>query len=101
MKANSNTIEALLKEGRTFKPKKDFVSQANIRSESIYKKAKEDNEKFWEAFASELHWFKKWKKILRWKPPFAEWFIGGKTNVSYNCLDRHIDTPRKNKAAII
>lgn len=98
---NSNTFEALLKEKRTFNPKKDFIEQANIKSRAIYQKAKKDNEKFWETFANELHWFRKWEKTLSWKPPFAQWFIGGKINVSYNCIDRHIHTSRKNKAAII
>lgn len=78
---NSNTFEALLKEKRTFNPKKDFIEQANIKSRAIYQKAKKDNEKFWETFANELHWFRKWEKTLRWKPPFAQWFIGGKINV--------------------
>jgi acetyl-CoA synthetase len=98
---NSNTFEALLKERRTFNPKKDFIERANINSKSIYQRAKKDNQKFWENFANELHWFRKWKKTLRWEPPFAQWFIGGKTNVCYNCIDRHLGTSRKNKAAII
>ena len=98
---NSNTFEALLKEKRTFNPKKDFIEQANIKSRAIYQKAKKDNEIFWETFANELHWFRKWKITLSGKPPFAQWFIGGKINVSYNCIDRHIHTSRKNKAAII
>ena len=75
---NSNTFEALLKEKRTFNPKEDFIEQANIKSRAIYQKVKKDNEKFWETFANELHWFRKWKKTLSWKPPFAQWFIGGK-----------------------
>ena len=58
-------------------------------------------DKFWSAIASELDWFKKWTKVLEWKLPFAKWFVGGKINVSYNCLDRHLSTWRKNKAAII
>ena len=95
MDKKPQTIEVLLKEKRTFNPKKDFIEKANIKSRAIYQKAKKDNEKFWETFANELHWFRKWKKTLSWKPPFAQWFIGGKTNVSYNCIDRHIHTSRE------
>lgn len=95
------TIEDLLKEGRTFSPSKKFRKDAIVKSDSVYKKAGRDMEKFWENFAKELDWFKKWKRVLKWKLPHAKWFVGGKLNVSYNCLDRHIDTARKNKAAII
>lgn len=95
------TIEDLLREGRTFSPAKKFRKNAAVMSESVYKKAARDREKFWENFAKELDWYKKWKKVLKWKLPHAKWFTGGKLNVSYNCLDRHIDTARKNKAAII
>ena len=95
------TIEDLLTEGRTFSPGKKLRKNANVKSESVYKKANRDREKFWANFAKELHWFKKWKKVLKWKPPHSKWFTGGKLNVSYNCLDRHINTARKNKAAII
>ncbi|NIT14537.1 MAG: AMP-binding protein, partial [Candidatus Dadabacteria bacterium] len=101
MARKSQTIESLLNEGRTFIPRREFTEQANIQSRSVYGKAKKNNEKFWSDFASELHWYKKWRKTLSWKPPFAHWFIGGKLNVSYNCIDRHIHNKRKNKAAII
>jgi acetyl-CoA synthetase len=56
---------------------------------------------FWARYAREFHWFRKWRKVLEWKPPFAKWFVGGTTNISYNCLDRHLTTWRKNKAALI
>jgi len=95
------TIEDLLTEGRTFAPGKKLRKNANVGSESVYKKAARDREKFWANFAKELDWFKKWRKVLKWKVPHSKWFIGGKLNVSYNCLDRHINTARKNKAAII
>lgn len=100
-KTAEETIEALLKEGRKFSPSKKFREHANVTDEAVYRKAKRDPEKFWENFAQELNWFKKWKKVVQWKPPHARWFTGGKLNVSYNCLDRHITTERKNKAAII
>ena len=95
------TIEDLLIEGRTFAPGKKLRKNANIKDESVYKKAARNNEKFWANFAKELDWFKKWRKVLKWKVPHSKWFIGGKLNVSYNCIDRHINTARKNKAAII
>ena len=97
--ADSKALEALLKENRTFKPSAQFVKNANARDPKVYKQR--DRLKFWENFAKELHWFKKWKKVLNWQLPFAEWFVGGKTNISYNCLDRHLSTWRRNKAALL
>ena len=101
-------IESLLKEKRSFKPSTDFTRQANWnkRTTSEYRKLGEKNPtKFWAQMAKEnVDWFTPWKKVLDWKPPFAKWFVGAKTNVSYNCLDRHLEGPnawRKNKAAII
>ncbi|MDQ3019901.1 MAG: acetate--CoA ligase [Bacteroidota bacterium] len=97
-------ITSLSRENRIFKPKKSFSKQAYIKSFQQYKKSYEksikDPEKFWAKIAEELHWFKKWKKILQWKAPHSEWFAGGKLNISYNCLDRHIESYRKNKVAI-
>jgi acetyl-CoA synthetase len=101
MVKKEQTIEALLKEGRTFSPSKKFREKAHIKDDKIYRKAKRNTEKYWEDFAKELVWFNKWRKVHTWKAPDAKWFIGGKLNASYNCLDRHIDTARKNKAAII
>jgi len=95
------TIEVLLKENRVFEPSKDFKAQANVKDESIYEKAAEDPEAFWTEQAQRLDWFKKWDKTLEWNPPFAKWFVGGKINASYNCVDRHTKTWRRNKAAII
>jgi acetyl-CoA synthetase len=102
----SSPIESILKESRKFTPPAAFSSQAHIKSmaeyEQLWKRGKDDPEGFWaEQAARKLHWFKKWDRVLDWKPPHAKWFIGGTTNVSYNCLDRHLDTPRKNKAALI
>ncbi len=101
----SETITSVLKEKRVFKPAKEFAKQAIIKSRAEYdrlcKKAEKDPEGFWENLAKELVWAKPWKKVLDWKLPFAKWFVGGKINVSTNCLDRHLDTFRKNKAAII
>ncbi|MFV1951100.1 MAG: acetate--CoA ligase [Nitrospinota bacterium] len=100
-KEKEATISDLLIEERKFEVPDEFRKKANIKDKDIYKKAAANREKFWAGFAEELHWFKKWEKVLDWKPPHAKWFVGGKLNVSYNCLDRHITTWRKNKAAII
>ncbi|NIP29396.1 MAG: acetate--CoA ligase [Candidatus Dadabacteria bacterium] len=101
MSNNNKTIEALLIEKRKFSPDKKFKKSANIKDKNIYKKAAKNPEKFWEGFANELFWFRKWNKVLQWKPPYSKWFTNAKTNLCYNCLDRHLDTYRKNKAAII
>jgi acetyl-CoA synthetase len=88
-----------------FEPSPEFSRQAHIKSledyERIYAEAEANPEKFWARIASELHWFRPWDKVLDWQPPWAKWFVGGQTNISYNCLDRHVATWRRNKAAII
>ncbi|MBJ7900312.1 MAG: acetate--CoA ligase [Cyanobacteria bacterium RI_101] len=100
------TIESILQEKRRFSPPQSFSDQAYIRSEreyeQLYSKAAANPERFWGELAEqELHWFKKWDKVLDWRPPFAQWFVGGQINIAYNCLDRHLTTWRRNKAAII
>jgi len=103
--SESTAIESILNESRLFPPPADFASNAEISSfeeyEKLYARAAEDPEMFWAEQADALHWFKRWDKVLEWNEPFAKWFVGGKLNVSYNCLDRHLTTWRKNKAAII
>jgi acetyl-CoA synthetase len=98
-------IESLLKEHRVFKPSDAFASRAHISSleayEQLCRQAESDPEGFWAGIASELHWFEKWNKVLEWNLPFSKWFVGGKTNISYNCLDRHLNTARKNKVALL
>ncbi len=101
-------IESLLDETRVFKPDKDFRRRANWNKKKVkeYRKlGAESPERFWAKMAREnVTWFTPWKKTLQWKPPFAKWFVGGKLNVSYNCLDRHLEGEnawRRNKAAII
>jgi len=98
-------IESTLQETRIFPPPPEFAANAHIKSfaeyEEIYNKAAADPEAFWAGAAENLHWFKKWDTVLKWNEPHAEWFVGGKINASYNCLDRHLETHRKNKAAII
>jgi len=101
------TIESILKEKRTFKPSAEFAGKATIDSwekyQELYQKASENPTQFWGELAeSELEWFEKWDQVLDWSnPPFAKWFVNGKINISHNCLDRHLTTWRRNKAAII
>ena len=101
MVENSGSIDALLQEERTFPPSGDFVGKANMADPDIYEMARQDPEAFWADLAEELDWFQKWDRVLEWDPPFAKWFVGGKLNVSYNCIDRHLTAGRRNKAAII
>jgi acetyl-CoA synthetase len=97
----TTSIEALLKEKRKYPPPKEFAKRASVNRASVYVEAAKNPVRFWERFARELDWFKPWRKALEWKAPYAKWFIGGKLNVSYNCLDRHINTARRTKAALI
>ena len=101
MVENLGGIEALLQEDRAFPPPEEFRQQANVADAGIYEEAAMDLEAFWAKQAEELDWFQKWDKVLDWDPPHAQWFVGGKLNVSYNCLDRHLTSARRNKAAII
>src|SRR5437868_1209502 len=94
-------FDALLQEHRKFPPPDSFRSTAVVNDPSIYDLAAGDTDAFWAEQAKQLHWFKPWKKISEWKPPHAKWFVGGTLNISYNCIDRHIDGPRRNKAALI
>ncbi len=102
---SQENITSVMDEKRVFYPDKEFTKSANIKSMAKYKKMYKESilnpEKFWGDVAGELHWFKYWTKVKQWNPPNAKWFVGGKTNLSYNCLDRHLTTWRRNKAAII
>jgi len=101
----ATNIESHLQEKRIFKPSAGFSKKAAVKSLAEYKKLHAESlknpEKFWAREASDLLWQKKWKKVLDWKSPFAEWFVGGQLNASENCLDRHLNGHRRNKAAII
>ena len=97
----SEPIQALLKEGRKFPPPKSFAKAARVKSAKIYAEARRNPLRFWERQARELRWIKPWRKTLDWKLPYAKWFVGGKLNVSDNCLDRHVEGSRRNKAALI
>jgi acetyl-CoA synthetase len=102
----SSATTSILNEERVFHPPKEFSKRAHIKSLAEYRKLYTESirspEKFWGKQAkNELIWFKPWKQVLQWKEPFAKWFVGGQTNVSFNCLDRHLGTPTANKAALI
>ncbi len=103
--AESNQIVNVMREERLFPPPEAFAAKARIGSmeeyEKLCKEADDDLEGFWDKLAGEIHWFKPYSKVLEWDEPFAKWFVGGQTNVSYNCLDAHLATPRRNKAALI
>src|SRR5688572_11969997 len=94
-------IDALLKEDRRFAPPPAWRTGAHVSDPAIYDRANADPEAFWAGFARELEWMRPWDQVLRWKSPNAQWFVGGKLNASANCLDRHVRTARRNKAAII
>src|SRR5688572_11309587 len=99
-------LESVLKEARRFKPSKTFRKDSHLGSfeeyEKLYRKSLRDPEKFWAKIAGELHWFKPWTKVLDNKPaPFYRWVVGGKTNLSFNCLDRPLDSPMRHKAAFV
>lgn len=100
-----NKIESHLHESRKFSPSVSFRKKARIASLEDYQKLYEESikrpDRFWGREASELHWQKKWSRVLDWKLPFAKWFVGGQINAAENCLDRHLQGPRRNKAAII
>ena len=91
-------IDALLHENRKFTPSADFRRNAHVSDHALYNQSPEA---FWESEANKLEWFEKWNTVCDWKPPHAKWFIGGKLNISVNCVDRHIKTHRRNKAALI
>ncbi|HET9370990.1 MAG TPA: acetyl-coenzyme A synthetase N-terminal domain-containing protein, partial [Vicinamibacterales bacterium] len=94
-------IDALLRESRVFPPSAEWKANAFVTDPAIYEKAAADPEAFWAGFASELEWIQPWSRVLDWNPPHAKWFVDGKLNVSANCLDRHVRTARRNKAALI
>jgi acetyl-CoA synthetase len=94
-------FEALLHENRVFLPSPAFAADAHAHDDSLHQAAATDREGFWATQADQLHWFRRWDRVLEWNPPFAQWFVGGKLNAAYNCLDRHVQTWRRTKAAII
>ena len=101
MVEHDKALEALLKEDRLFPPPQEFALQANIKDNSLYEEAAANRDEFWARMAERLEWYQKWDRVLDWTPPYCRWFVGGKLNVAYNCIDRHLKTWRKTKAAII
>ena len=100
--SQEKNIEALLEELRTFDPPKEFREQAVVNSEEIYERADKDFEGFWAAEATDrVTWFKTWDRVLEWNAPFAKWFVGATLNVTYNCLDRHIEAGNGERVAYL
>jgi acetyl-CoA synthetase len=101
----TQAIDSILQEHRLFQPPEGFRQQAHVKSlaeyERLYRQAESDPEAFWGEIAKELHWFRPFERVLEWNAPWAKWFLGGRINLSYNCLDRHVQTERKDKPALI
>src|SRR3990167_1355907 len=95
-------FESLLHEKRVIHPTAETKSRTYIKDyEAAYKQSIADPEAFWDQAAKELEWFSPWSKVLEWNYPWAKWFVDATCNISYNCLDRHVKTWRKNKVAVI
>jgi acetyl-CoA synthetase len=98
-------LDTILRENRVFPPSAEFAAEAHVGSmaayEDLYARSVKDPEAFWAEIAKELHWFAPWTKVLEWNEPWAKWFVGGKTNLSYNCVDRHVKNGKRNKTAIL
>ncbi|MER6993381.1 AMP-binding protein, partial [Saccharopolyspora hirsuta] len=96
----NNELSNLLTESRTFPPSAEFAAQANATA-ALYDQADADREAFWAEQAGELHWERKWDRVLDWSgAPFAKWFVGGRLNVAYNCVDRHVEAGNGDRVAI-
>jgi acetyl-CoA synthetase len=98
---SEKSLSALLDERRTFPPSEEFKKRASWNDPAIYDRAAQDPEAFWADQAQHLDWFAPWQKVLEWNAPWAKWFVDAKLNVTYNCVDRHARSARRNKAAII
>ena len=101
MSIEGHGLDVLLTENRRFPPPEHFREGAVASDRGLYESAAADRLAFWESWAEKLDWFERWHTVLEWEPPHAKWFVGGKLNVSHNCLDRHLDGPRRDKAALI
>src|ERR1044072_2973086 len=105
MSSSTTNIESVLHEDRVFPPPEEFAARADVNAdelEELRREASASPEEVWARLAGpELEGCKKWDTVLKWEPPHAEWFVGGRINISHNCLDRHLRTWRRNKAAII
>jgi acetyl-CoA synthetase len=100
-RAETQVFDDLLREEREFPPPPAFRTAAVVHDRSLYDAAAKDPVAFWEKEARSLHWFTPWQKVMDWNPPHVKWFVGATTNMSYNCIDRHLAGPRRNKAALI
>ena len=104
-KGESSSLKSMIQENRQFRPSKEFAAAAHVKSmdeyDRMYSRSIEEPESFWEEIADQLHWFKKWEKVLEWNLPDAKWFVGGKTNICYNCIDRQVEAGLGDKVAII
>src|SRR5689334_5430282 len=102
---SNKNITSVLKESRVFPPREIFSKQAHIPSmaeyDRLWNRAKDKPEECWAECGKALHWYEPWTKVLDWKEPFCKWFVDAKINACYNCVDRHVVTARRNKAAII
>jgi acetyl-CoA synthetase len=96
-----NMVEALLRENRVYAPSEEFKKKALIQNRDLYEEAERNPEAFWAKQAEQLEWIEPWKRVLEWTPPYAKWFDGGKINLTYNCLDRHVQSSLRHKAAIV
>jgi acetyl-CoA synthetase len=94
-------IDTLLDEQRSFPPPPAFVRAAHVRDHGAYQRAAQDREAYWADWARQLEWVRPWDRVLQWKPPHAQWFVGGKLNASVNCLDRHVRAGRGGRTALI
>jgi len=101
MAAEEPTLDTLLQEDRLFPPPPEFAAAAHVSDASVYAQAEADPEAYWAGWAEQLHWFRKWDRVLEWEPPYAKWFTGGTLNAAYNCLDRHLEGPRRTKPALL
>ena len=103
--AADQNLDSILREDRVFPPPPEFAAKAHVGSladyEELYARSIADPEGFWDSVAKELHWFAPWTRVLDWNLPWAKWFVGGKTNISYNCLDRHVHNGKREKTAIV
>jgi acetyl-CoA synthetase len=98
---SSDRIDALLEENRRFDPPEEFRNQARASDPGVYERAEADPQAFWAGFARELRWSRPWDRVLEGRGPETRWFVGGRINACVNCVDRHVETATRNKAALI
>ena len=93
-------MKLIFRKNNLYYPSEEFKKHVWVKSKTIYKQSDKNPVKFWSELAKELYWFKKWKKVFEHKPPYFRWFVDGKINITYNCLDRNLEK-RRNKVALI